>query len=128
VGLTIAIVALVAILALLGALAVTITKERRRQVDRYTPEQRRRQAVRGGWVRLGEAIADLDDAAHEHAQRPEVIEGWKSARQRHEEARKLIDAGNPDAAERAIEQGREAIGGARTALYADTGRTPPRSS
>src|SRR3954449_582184 len=126
-GLTIAIVALVAILTLLGVLAVTITKERRRQVAQYTPEQRRRQVVRGAWVRLRESIAELDDAAQKYDQQPEVTEGWRAAKGHHEAARKLIDAGDPDAAEREIDQGREAIDGARTRLYAGVGRTPPRT-
>jgi predicted lipid-binding transport protein (Tim44 family) len=126
-GLAIAIGALVAILTLLGVLAVTISKERRRQVDAYTPEQRRRQAVRGSWVRLGESISELDDAAHEHDHNPEVSGGWETAKRHHEAARKLIDAGDPDAAEREIGQGRAAIDGARATLYADAGRTPPRA-
>ena len=120
-GLTVALVALGAILLLLLVLAVTITRERRRQVASYTPEQRRRQQVRGAWVRLGERIGELDDAAAEHDAHPEVKEGHATARRHHAAARKLVDAGDPDAAEREVEAGDRAIAGAKERLYAEAG-------
>jgi hypothetical protein len=122
VGLTVAFAALGAILLLLLGLAVTITRQRRRQVASYTPEQRRRQAVRGSWVRLGERVAELDDAAHEHDANPEVRDGGATAQDHHRRARRLIDGGDPDAAEREVDAGLEAIDAAKRRLYADAGR------
>src|SRR5436853_168400 len=66
-GLTVAIVLLVALLVLLIVLAISVSRLRRRQVASYTPEERRRQGVRGAWVRLGDDIRELDDAALDRA-------------------------------------------------------------
>src|SRR5437763_3865508 len=125
-GLTVAIILLVALLVLLIVLAVSVSRLRRRQVASYTPEERRRQGVRGAWVRLGEDIRELDDAAHDHDAPAAVREAFATAEARHREARELLDGpGDDDEAKRVVADGQRSIDEARRVLYESAGRTPP---
>ena len=114
----------VVLLAVLIWLGVSITGNRRRQVAAYTPEQRRLQSIRGGQVRLEEGIAELDDAAHEPDATPDLKDGHARARERADEARRVLDEGDPERARELIAEGGRALDAARRSLYAGT-RTPP---
>lgn len=123
IGIALAVVG-VLVLAVLIWLGVTISGNRRRQVESYTPEQRRIQSIRGGQFRLEEGIAQLDGAAHEPDATAELKDGHARARERVEEARKVLDAGDPERAQELIAEGGRALDAARRSLYAGT-RTPP---
>jgi hypothetical protein len=124
IGIALAVVG-VLILAVLIWLGVTISGNRRRQVASYTPEQRRIQSIRGGQFRLEEGIAQLDDAAHEPDAKPELRDGHARARERADEARKVLDAGDPERAQELIAEGGRALDAARRSLYAGTSTPPP---